>query len=62
MPIENDKAGATVELGPRSMALLRRIVAIGEALYGSQLPDFGRQFEDDEALVPDMGTTTRNQS
>lgn len=56
MPVEagqeafdNDRATSTVELGPRSLALLRRMCLALETLTEHQYPDPGKQFEDDAA-------------
>jgi hypothetical protein len=57
--IENDRAGGTMELGPRSMALLRRILLALETIAGHEVPDLGRQYEDDEALVGNYEPTPR---
>lgn len=43
----SEKATTTVELGPRSLALLRRTVALLEVLANTQMPDPGRDSEDD---------------
>lgn len=43
------------------MAILRRICLGIETLVGEEVPDLGRQYEDDEALVAaDIPATPRN--
>lgn len=44
-----DRAGGTVELGPRSLALLRRILVCLERIADTQTADPGKTFEDDAA-------------
>lgn len=41
----NDKVDGRVELGPRSLALLRRLVALLEQLTGSEMADPGPDSE-----------------
>lgn len=43
----NDKATGVVELGPRSLALLRRLVLLLETAYDMKMPDPGPTFETD---------------
>lgn len=44
---ENDRATTTVELGPRALALLRRIELALETLIGQRVEDAGKGSEDD---------------
>jgi hypothetical protein len=44
-----DRAGSVVELGPRSLALLRRLVFLLETAYELPTPDPGKTFEDEAA-------------
>ena len=44
---ENDRATTTVELGPRSLAVLRRIELALETLIGQRVEDPGKGTEDD---------------
>lgn len=46
-----------MELGPRSLALLRRLVLILETAYELQMPDPGKTFEDEAAQfgAPSLG-------
>lgn len=44
-----DKAGQTAELGPRALALLRRILLCLERLADIETSDPGKQYEDDAA-------------
>ena len=40
-----DRAGQVTELGPRSLALLRRMVALMELMLDERMPDPGPTFE-----------------
>lgn len=42
-----------MELGPRSLALLRRILMALEEIAGEQMPDPGKQYEDETVTWPD---------
>lgn len=50
----NDRASGTVELGPRSLALLRRMLLCLEKLADMRTADPGKQFEDDAAQWPQV--------
>ena len=49
----HDRVTTAVELGPRSLALLRRIVAAPEILVGSEIEDPGKSYEDETVTWPD---------
>ena len=44
-----DRAGQVTELGPRSLALLRRMVLLLEIMLDQQVPDPGPTFETEAA-------------
>jgi hypothetical protein len=48
---QKDRVGGTVELGPRSLALLRRIELALELLIDQVVPDTGEASEDDAEAV-----------
>ena len=51
---KNDGVQGAFELGPRSMALLRRILlALEQQAGGDRVPDLGKQYEDDEETWPE---------
>lgn len=45
-PRRNDRVQGAVELGPRSLALLRRLVAAMEEVLGHSVEDPGKPYED----------------
>lgn len=49
----SDRVTTSVELGPRSLALLRRIVAGLEQLNGGTIPDPGKGTEDETIDWPE---------
>ena len=46
IPIKNDNVQGAVELGPRSLALLRRILVGLEEMVGHPIEDPGKPYED----------------
>ena len=48
---QEDKVQGAYELGPRSMALLRRLVLAVETLIGERVEDPGKDTEDDAQAV-----------
>lgn len=44
---QKDRVSTAVELGPRSLALLRRIVALLEQIVDEEMPDPGQTSEID---------------
>lgn len=51
--VKRDAVSGAVELGPRSLALLRRIALALEVLVGDQVPDPGKASEDESITWPD---------
>jgi hypothetical protein len=52
-PVKNDRVSTAVELGPRALALLRRICRALEILADDEVADPGKRFEDNDQLWPD---------
>lgn len=46
-----DRVSGTMELGPRALALLRRMVALLEQLVDKEMPDPGASSENDAEQV-----------